>query len=154
MHEHFQRLFRYDEWGNRESLTAIRKASAQPMRALERMAHVLSTEHVWLARLRQQPQPFPVWPALNLTQCESMAAELPSFWRDFLRKTQDDGMARIVTYKNTVGESWSNSVQDILTHVIMHSAYHRGQVALLMRSSGFIPANTDFIHGVRQGLLE
>jgi len=38
--------------------------------------------------------------------------------------------------------------------VLMHSAYHRGQVALEMRSAGLQPAYTDFIHGVRQGFVE
>jgi len=41
-----------------------------------------------------------------------------------------------------------------LTHVIMHSAYHRGQIALEMRAAGMEPAHTDFIHAVRQGLVE
>jgi uncharacterized damage-inducible protein DinB len=39
-------------------------------------------------------------------------------------------------------------------HVLLHSVYHRGQIALQMRSSGAEPAYTDFIHSVRQGFLE
>jgi uncharacterized damage-inducible protein DinB len=42
----------------------------------------------------------------------------------------------------------------VLTHVVMHSAYHRGQIATHMRASGQTPAYTDFIHGVRQGLIK
>ena len=59
-----------------------------------------------------------------------------------------------VEYRNSKGESWSSSVEDILAHVLLHSAYHRGQIALQMRSSGIAPAYTDFIHAVRQGLVE
>ena len=44
--------------------------------------------------------------------------------------------------------------KDVLTHVILHSAYHRGQVALAMRAAGMEPAYTDFIHAVRQGFVE
>jgi uncharacterized damage-inducible protein DinB len=36
----------------------------------------------------------------------------------------------------------------------MHSAYHRGQIATQMRTAGYLPAYTDFIHGVRQRLVE
>lgn len=39
----------------------------------------------------------------------------------------------------------------VLTHVLLHSAYHRGQVALGMRSAGLQPAYADFIYDVRQG---
>jgi uncharacterized damage-inducible protein DinB len=39
-------------------------------------------------------------------------------------------------------------------HVIMHSVYHRGQIAASMRDSGLIPASTDFIFAIRQGLVK
>jgi uncharacterized damage-inducible protein DinB len=45
-------------------------------------------------------------------------------------------------------------VEDVLTHVLFHSAYHRGQIALQMRASGAEPAYTDFIHAVRKGFVE
>jgi len=38
--------------------------------------------------------------------------------------------------------------------VITHSTYHRGQIAADLRAAGVQPAYTDFIHGVRQGLIE
>ena len=60
-------------------------------------------------------------------------------------------LSQTVTYKNTKGEAWSSSIGDILTHVLMHSAYHRGQIASHMREQGHTPAYTDFIHAVRQG---
>jgi uncharacterized damage-inducible protein DinB len=59
-----------------------------------------------------------------------------------------------ITYRNTKGEPWTNSVGDILMHVTMHSAYHRGQIAAAMRAEGHAPAYTDFIHGARQGFFE
>jgi uncharacterized damage-inducible protein DinB len=45
-------------------------------------------------------------------------------------------------------------VEDVLTHVLLHSAYHRGQIASQMRAGGEEPAYTDFIHATRQGLIE
>ena len=45
-------------------------------------------------------------------------------------------------------------MEDILTHVVLHSAYHRGQIASQMRAGGAPPAYTDFIHAARQGLIE
>ena len=40
---------------------------------------------------------------------------------------------------------------DILLHVCLHGAYHRGQVAVSMRSGGAEPAPTDFI-AMRRGV--
>jgi uncharacterized damage-inducible protein DinB len=45
-------------------------------------------------------------------------------------------------------------VEEILTHVTIHSAYHRGQIASDVRSAGLEPAYTDYIHAVRQRFLE
>lgn len=63
-------------------------------------------------------------------------------------------LSQAVSYKNSKGELWTSTVQDVLTHVLMHSAYHRGQIASQMRANGQTPAYTDFIHAVRQGLIE
>ena len=75
-------------------------------------------------------------------------------WRDYLSDDSPDPLDRSASYKNSKGEPWTSSVRDILTHVFMHSAYHRGQIATDMRQAGHVPAYTDFIHGVRQGLVE
>jgi len=63
-------------------------------------------------------------------------------------------LAEAVDYKNSKGEPWRNRVEDVLTHVIMHSAYHRGQIAMEMRAAGMEPAYTDFIHAVRQEIVQ
>ena len=42
-------------------------------------------------------------------------------------------------------ESFRNTPRDILTHLGMHSHYHRGQIAILVRRAGSTPAVTDFI---------
>ena len=73
-------------------------------------------------------------------------------WKELLSRT--DILDRSVHYTNSKGEAYDSLVGDILTHVFMHSAYHRGQIAADMRQNGVTPAYTDFIHGVRQGLVE
>ena len=50
-------------------------------------------------------------------------------------------------------ERYSSRIVDVLTHVIMHSAYHRGQIASDIRADGGEPAYTDFIHAVRQRFI-
>jgi uncharacterized damage-inducible protein DinB len=151
---YLQRLFAYDDWANREVLASLRGLKDPPARSIKILAHILSAERLWLERLRLQKQPYPVWPEFNLEHCELEIANLQSFWQDYLKLIGEDGLSRTLTYKNTKGENWTNAKQDILMHVIMHSAYHRGQIAADMRAAGHTPAYTDFIHGVRQGLVE
>jgi uncharacterized damage-inducible protein DinB len=66
----------------------------------------------------------------------------------------EEDLTRKIQYTNSKGESYLNEVQDILMHVVMHSVYHRGQIASDVRSMGFQPAYTDFIHAVRHHFVE
>jgi len=118
------------------------------------MAHILSAERLWLERLKQQPQTTPVWPEGDLEQCEAQAAEVTRLWREHLDLITAGDVHQTVSYKNSKGEAYTSTIEDILSHVVLHSAYHRGQIASHMRASGQTPAATDFIHGVRQGLVK
>jgi uncharacterized damage-inducible protein DinB len=152
--EHLRRQFAYDAWANREVLATL-SASARPTaRPLQLLAHILSAERLWLERIRKQPQSLPVWPDFTLEQCEAQIAELARLWGEYLSQLSDAELSEKVTYKNSKGEPWTSTVEDILTHVVLHSAYHRGQIATQVRAGGEQPAYTDFIHAARQGLVE
>ena len=154
MLEHLGNLFSYDDWANREVLGSLRALNAPPERSVKLLAHVVSAERLWLQRLLVQKQTLPVWPMFTLAQCKLQVDQLPMLWKSYLTALGEAGLARSLTYKNTKGESFSSQKQDILLHVVMHSAYHRGQIATDMRAAGFTPPYTDFIHAVRQGLVE
>jgi len=147
----FRRLFVYDAWANHEALVALRATEAKPPRSLQFMAHIVAAERLWLERLEQRAQTLPVWPDFTVEQCDSQAAEQSLHWKNFLEAISDAKLSSEITYTNSKGENWTSRVDDVLLHVIMHSAYHRGQVASDMRAAGFTPAYTDFIHAIRQG---
>jgi len=167
--DYLRREFSYDEWANREVLAAIRAAGgADPRsadhssdnqgsanyRSLQLMSHILAAERLWLERLQQKAQSVPVWPEPDLAQCEAEAATLGGLWLEFLDLITAGDVSQSISYKNSKGEEWTSTIVDMLTHVVLHSAYHRGQIATHMRAHGQTPAYTDFIHGVRQGLVK
>ena len=155
-------MFAYDYWANRECLAAMRAAGAVSPDTVGRMAHILSAQKLWLERILKQRQSMPVWPGSTIEDCVALADEMPSAWRSYLMqfKTQlgtqlpSGSLNDQVEYRNSKGQAWSSRVEDVLTHVLFHSAYHRGQIALQMRASGMEPAYTDFIHAVRQGFVD
>ena len=133
---------------------SIRAASTPPARAVRWMAHIVGAELLWLARLKQEAPVMDVWPQLDADACATRLAELDTIWPQYLAQLENDDLEDGRGYRNTKGEFWTSTVADILTHVAMHSAYHRGQIAAAMRESGSEPAYTDYIHAVRQGLIE
>ena len=94
-----------------------------------------------------------MWPTFTLDQCKAEIGQLANLWKKYLTSLGEAGLMDSITYKNTGGETFTSQKQDVLLHVVMHSAYHRGQIAADMRAAGFTPAYTDFIHAVRQGFL-
>lgn len=153
LNEHYAQLRKYDLWANREIAASLKKLPSPPARCTQLLAHIIGAEYVWLARLTKSTPPVAVWPELTLAECDQHVQQLGNLWTDFFSKRLPAGLEDSITYKNSKGEPWSSRVQDVLTHVFVHSAYHRGQIATEMRRAGHTPAYTDFIHGVRQGLL-
>jgi|HubBroStandDraft_6_1064221.scaffolds.fasta_scaffold355112_1 uncharacterized damage-inducible protein DinB len=159
----FLRMFTYDDWANRQCLVAMRASKSISddrvgRETVGRMAHILSAQKLWLERILKQPQSTPVWPPLAIDDCTTLADEMSVAWPQVLTRLGNQfapgSLDDKVEYRNSKGEVWCSRVEDILTHVLFHSAYHRGQIALQMRAAGMEPAYTDFIHAVRQGLVE
>ncbi len=78
--DYLHRLFAYDDWANREVLAALRNAPNPPARSLKLIAHILSAEGLWLARINQEKPSLPVWPELALAQCEAEGDALRASW--------------------------------------------------------------------------
>jgi len=152
--DRFLRMFRYDHWANRECLAAMSATTPVAAKVLRLLTHIMAAQQIWLERLENVPQGAPVWPDSSVEQCSEWAETMSSRWKNYLTRLSPSDLEREIAYRNSRGEQWSSRVEDILIHVLMHSAYHRGQAALEMRAAGGQPAYTDFILGVRQGLVE
>lgn len=151
--EYFNRLFEYDRWANRETIASLRAAAAPPGRAVRLISHIIAAKWLWLDRLQPGTRSLPVWPDLALEQLESEAELADDAWQRYLDQLTAETLVQEITYTNSKEEQWSSAAHDILHHVVMHSAYHRGQVAAELRASNSTPAYTDFIHAARQGIL-
>ncbi len=147
---HLRELLRYDVWANRETLHSLGQRA--PTRGLRWMGHIIGAEHLWMARLRRRKESLPVWPELDVEACGQGLEELSRVWPEYLDDA--DSPTEQISYTNSKGEAWANTVEEILTHIVIHSAYHRGQIASEVRASGGVPAYTDYIHAVRQRLIE
>lgn len=149
---HLRHLFRYHSWANREVLNRLGEGTA-PDRGVALMAHVVGADRLWLDRLHERTQREPVWPGLTLEQCRAALGGIAGEWQALLGGLDDAALSQPCSYVNTKGESWSSATGDVLLHVLLHGAYHRGQVASAVRAAGGEPAYTDYIHAVRRGFV-
>lgn len=149
---HLRLMFDYDAWANREVLRGLGQGTP-PQRAVALLAHIVAADCLWLDRIKQRPQRMPVWPALTLSECRQGVEDVAREWRALLEQASSATLEEQRTYTNTKGERWQSTVGDILLHVLLHAAYHRGQIASTVRAAGGEPAFTDYIHAVRSGFV-
>ena len=152
--ESLSRQLAHAAWANAAHLEALASLAAPPPRAMRWIAHVLAAEALWQERLMQSGRPVTVWPDLTLDECRSLAERTAARWHDILRDLTPERLATSVPYFNSKGERWENTVHDILAHVCLHGAHHRGQIIAEIRATGGEPPYTDYIHAVRQGFIE
>jgi uncharacterized damage-inducible protein DinB len=141
-------LFRHLRWADEEVLTALRSAPPHAS-ALELFAHVVGAEETWLARLEQRAPRAPVWPDLSLDEAARLATTVHASLAEWLERADDAALEAEMAYTNSAGQRFTTRALDIVMHVMLHGAYHRGQIALLIRQAGAVPAPTDYVAFVR-----
>jgi uncharacterized damage-inducible protein DinB len=53
-------------------------------------------------------------------------------------------------YRTSEGQPKENDFREMLTHVIIHSSVHRGNIMLKLRDEGFEPPKIDYIIYLRE----
>lgn len=144
-----QKLAAHLKWADERVQESLVAARNPPPQALDLLAHLVATEHVWLARIRGETPDLPAWPQLSLSQCAEVASKSAEELSALIESLDQIALDGGVTYRNSLGEQYTNSVADILIHVALHGSYHRGQIAAALRACGDAPASTDYIAMVR-----
>ena len=145
MKDHFRKLYEHVAWADTRVLQSLRAAHTVLKKDLDLYAHILGSEHVWLSRIKGMPAQVAVWPSLTLDEAERLAAENAAAFNKVISELTEEGRQTPITYRNSAGEHFTSTLEDILTHVSLHAAYHRGQIAVSIRAAGDVPSPTDYI---------
>lgn len=142
------RLLEHMLWADDRVAESLERQPDASEQAWELYAHVLGAEQVWLGRIAGAPQG-DVWPEPDPEALDELRRTVRQEYVALVRELDGEGLADEVAYTNSAGRGFESSVGDILHHVFLHGAYHRGQIAMLLRVAGAEPAPTDYIAFVR-----
>lgn len=145
MRDHFRKLYEHLAWADARVLQSLRTAHAVLKKDLDLYSHILGSEHVWLSRIKGTPAQVAVWPSLTFDECERLAGANSAALNAVISELTEKGRETPITYRNSAGEQFTSTLEDILTHVSLHGAYHRGQIAASIRAAGDAPSPTDYI---------
>ena len=147
--EHLRGLFAYNDWANRRVIVSLKENDCEKGRRI--LAHLLVTEKEYFERLYGKDSTgFDFWPDSSLEECGALAKESHERYERLLKRFDDEGLDLYIRYKNSRGAGFENSFRELLTHVLVHSATHRGNIVLKMREEGFEPPATDYIIYLRE----
>lgn len=147
--EHLRHLFAYNDWANRRLIVSLK--SADSARSLEILTHLLTTEREYYERLYGKDSTgFDFWPNISLEECGALARGNAQAFESLLRKFDEDGLDIRAKYRTSEGLPYENTFREMLTHVLMHSSIHRGNIMLRLREDGFEPPKIDYIIYLRE----
>lgn len=147
--EHLRELYSYNDWANRRILVALKENRSEKSRQI--LAHLLITEAEYFERLYGKDSTgFDFWKDLSLEECGNLARETAERFEKLLRRFEEEGLDLETAYKTSEGVPRENTFREILTHVLFHSAIHRGNIILKIREEGFTPPSTDYIIFLRE----
>jgi len=147
--EHLRQLFEYDDWANRRTIDAVQKGASDKSRQI--LAHLLITKQEYYERLSGKDSTgFDFWPDLSFDECRSLVAVTNENYRKLLSEEDEALLDRTASYKTSEGVPHEHTYRDLLTHVLLHSSIHRGNIVLKMRDEGFEPPKIDHIIYLRQ----
>lgn len=149
-------LYAYNRWANLQFLDALSGLSDEELgrdmkssfpTVTATLVHLLGAEWVWLERwLGRSPTGFP--DASALSSVAAVRARWDALWREqkaFLDGLGDGDLARPVTYRNLAGHEFTQTLGELLRHVVNHATYHRGQLTTLLRQLGHGAPSTDLV---------
>ncbi len=158
----YRRWFVYEQDAHDKVLASLERVPMESrsapwfQKSVDLFAHMMAARHMWLYRLGvKADRPLELFPSgAALTALRPMATTVQSAWAAYLERLDERELARIFEYASTEGPRYRNRVEDILTQLFGHSSYHRGQIALLLRTGGAEPATTDFVFWAREPLRD
>ena len=152
-----ERLYDYGYWANRKLMPVL--GSLTPEQFTQSVAgsygsvrntlvHTMSAEWGWIDRCGGHKR----GPALNAEDYPTLAS-IADTWRvveeharAFLASLSDADLTRTVEFKLPQSDqAHVMRIGDLLQHSCNHAVHHRGQVALLVRTLGFVPGNFDLL---------
>lgn len=149
-------MFAYGYWANRKLFAVLSQLTpaqfTEPVAGSygsvrNTMVHMLSAEWGWLDRCGGLERGAALV-AADYPTVDSLIARWQSVEdavREFLGKLRDEDLDRVVEFAIGSGPTQAMPLGQLMHHAAVHGVHHRGQVALLLRSLGYVPGNFDIL---------
>ena len=109
--------------------------------------HLVWAEMVWLGRVDQNT--VAVMQDRDMQDMLAVWRRSSDKWVEILAASSEEDFDKTIAYYNTKGDAFSNTLAEIIFHVVDHATYHTGQLMSALRGFGIEPIPTNIIHYLR-----
>lgn len=148
--DQLRELFLFNDWANAKLIGTIENTGCDP--ALKYLTHLLVTEREYFDRIsgKKDSTGFDFWPDRTIDECDKLKQDNDLVFREFLTRQDENCLEDTVFYTTSEGIPYTNTIREMLAHVLLHSMTHRGQALSALRRSGFEPPKIDYIIYLRE----
>jgi uncharacterized damage-inducible protein DinB len=139
-------MFAYHAWANADLVNKLdeleEKAPAACLDALRVASHSHVVARIFAGHLTGAPHGYAednVDPLPPLAVLRTQMADIDAWYGGYVTQLSEQELAQSIKFTFTDGDSRCMSRQEILTHVILHAAYHRGEIGQMLRRSDISP---------------
>ncbi len=144
----FNQLFDYNFYCNKKLIETCNALDLVPEKSIELFSHLLNAHHIWNARIARRKAEYEVFQIHAVKDWGDIHYENQRSSFGVITNAQDFDLH--IDYENSNEISVTNTLQDILFHIINHSTHHRGQIAIDFRKNNIEPIPLDYISYKKQ----
>ncbi|TVZ41850.1 putative damage-inducible protein DinB [Alteromonadaceae bacterium 2753L.S.0a.02] len=155
-------LFQYKAWANAELLYCMALISKEQFpeqwtTAIRLLNHTLVVDKIFIAHIQQLK---PEYTASNTPETPTLKAlgesinETDNWLIQYVAGLNSDLLDKELCFRFTDGDNGRMSLSEILNHLLIHGAYHRGNIGMVLTACGIERPRdifTRFLHAEEPG---
>lgn len=150
-------LFKYKAWSNDQLFIELAKVDSLAQQearhnAMRILNHIYVVDQIFAAHLSGAVQSFTATNTSETPTIEALrdgVAMLDAWYVDYAADVSPEQLAENIAFTFTDGDQGLMTREEMLTHVSLHGAYHRGGAGRIMTQAGTPPPRdlyTRFLH--------
>ena len=132
-----RQLFAFDRWSNDRLVVALNQLD-EPSEELRGIAwHIFAAIENWSSRIDgSDPRVDLDWGARSVEEITALSGSAHAHITDILDRINQTALRAKFESQNDAGKRFVQRVDEVLLHLALHGAEHRGQCWLLIRHEG------------------
>jgi uncharacterized damage-inducible protein DinB len=149
-------LFAQKSWANRELFDAVADMAAEHAAArhtaIRTLNHIYVVDRIFRAHLLGEDHPYLETNTLQtpeLGELHFAVLDTDLWFESYVSAADDSVLEKSLHFRFTDGDSGTMTREEMLFHVLIHGAYHRGNVGQVLKGVAMAPPRdlfTKFLH--------